>query len=31
MSPTIQMVIDPVRNQDEDVVFVFGLRTRFNF
>jgi len=31
MSPTVQMVIDPVRNQDEDVVWVFGLRTRFNF
>jgi porin len=31
MSPTVQMVIDPVRNQDEDVVWVLGLRTRFNF
>jgi porin len=31
MSPTLQMVIDPVRNQDEDVVWVLGLRTRFNF
>jgi carbohydrate-selective porin OprB len=31
MSPTVQMVIDPVRNQSEDVVWVFGLRTRFNF
>jgi len=31
LSPTVQMVIDPVRNQDEDVVWIMGLRTRFNF
>jgi porin len=31
LTPTVQMIIDPVRNQDEDVVWVLGLRSRFTF
>jgi porin len=31
LTPTIQMIIDPVRNQDEDVVWILGFRSRFAF
>jgi carbohydrate-selective porin OprB len=31
LTPTLQMVIDPVRNQSEDVIWVLGFRSRFNF
>ena len=31
LTPTVQMVIDPVRNPDEDVVWVLGIRSRFAF
>jgi hypothetical protein len=31
VTPTVQMVIDPVRNTDEDVIWVLGLRSRFTF
>ena len=28
ISPTLQFIIDPVRNPDEDEIFVLGIRTR---
>jgi len=28
-SPTLEIVIDPVRNLDEDTLFVVGVRTHF--
>jgi porin len=31
ISPTLHLVFDPVRNPDEDEIFVWGLRTRFVF
>jgi porin len=31
LTPTVQMVIDPPRNPDEDVVWVLGIRSRFAF
>jgi porin len=31
VTPTLQLIIDPVRNPDEDVVVVLGIRTRFEF
>ncbi len=31
MSPTLQVIFDPVRNPDEDVVSVLGIRTRLVF
>jgi porin len=31
LTPTVQMIIDPVRNQDEDVVWILGFRSRFVF
>ena len=31
ISPTLQFVIDPVRNPTEDEIVVLGLRTRFEF
>ncbi len=30
IGPTLELIFDPVRNPDEDVVFVWGLRTRIN-
>jgi hypothetical protein len=31
LTPTPQMIIDPVENPDEDVVWFLGIRSRFNF
>ena len=31
IGPTFQAVIDPVRNDDEDVLFVGGIRSRIAF
>jgi len=31
ISPTLQVVIDPVRNPNEDEIFTLGIRTRFAF
>ena len=31
ISPTLHLIVDPVRNPDEDSLVVWGLRTRFNF
>ena len=31
VTPTLQLIIDPVRNPDEDTVLVLGIRTRFEF
>ena len=31
ISPTLQFIIDPVRNPDEDEIFVLGIRTRIEF
>ncbi len=31
VSPTLQVIFDPVRNPDEDEIFVWGIRTRFAF
>jgi porin len=31
VSPTLQVIFDPVRNPDEDQVLVLGLRTRLVF
>ena len=31
ISPTLQVVIDPVRNPNEDEIFTMGIRTRFAF
>ena len=31
VSPTLQLIIDPVRNPDEDTVVVLGVRSRFAF
>jgi porin len=30
VSPTLQFVIDPVRNPDEDEIFILGIRTRID-
>jgi carbohydrate-selective porin OprB len=29
VSPTLQFIIDPVRNPNEDEIVVLGIRTRF--
>ena len=31
VSPTLQVIIDPARNPDEDNLFVAGIRTRVAF
>ena len=31
VSPTLQLIIDPVRNPDEDEIWVLGFRSRFAF
>ena len=31
VSPTLQVIFDPVRNSDEDMVYVWGIRTRIEF
>jgi len=31
LTPTLQIVIDPVRNPDQDAVWVLGIRSRFTF
>jgi len=31
MTPTLQMIVDPVNNPDESNIFVYGIRTRFVF
>ncbi len=31
VSPTLQVIFDPVRNPDEDTVYVWGIRTRISF
>jgi porin len=31
VSPTLQIIIDPVRNPNEDTIIVGGVRTRFTF
>jgi porin len=31
VSPTLQMIIEPVNNPDEDVIWVLGIRSRFAF
>ena len=31
LSPIFQYIIDPVRNPDEDEIYVMGIRTRFEF
>ena len=31
LTPTMQMIIEPVRNPNEDVVWVLGIRSRFAF
>jgi porin len=31
LTPTVQMIIEPVRNSNKDVVWVLGLRSRFVF
>jgi len=31
ISPTLQVVIDPVRNPNEDEIFTLGIRTRLAF
>ena len=31
VGPTLEVVFDPVRNPDEDTVFVWGFRTRLEF
>ena len=31
VTPMIQLIIDPVRNPDEDAVWVLGIRSRFAF
>ncbi len=31
MSPTLQLLFDPVRNPDEDTIYVWGIRTRLVF
>jgi len=31
LSPTFQLIIDPVRNPDEDAVVIMGIRSRFAF
>jgi hypothetical protein len=28
---TLQVIIDPVRNPDEDTIYVWGIRTRIEF
>ena len=28
VGPTLEVIFDPVRNQDDDTVFVWGFRTR---
>ncbi len=31
VSPTLQVIFDPVRNPDEDTVYVWGIRSRIEF
>ena len=31
IGPTFEVIFDPVRNPDEDTVFVWGIRTRTEF
>jgi porin len=31
VGPTFQIIFDPVRNQDKDTVYVWGIRTRIAF
>jgi porin len=31
IGPTFQIIFDPVRNPDEDTVYVLGIRTRIAF
>ena len=31
VSPTLHVIFDPVRNPDEDRVYVWGIRSRFSF
>jgi porin len=31
VGPTFQLIFDPVRNQEEDTVYVWGIRTRIEF
>jgi len=31
LSPTFQVIFDPVRNPDEDTIYVLGIRTRIAF
>ena len=31
VGPTLQVIFDPVRNPDEDTVYVWGIRTRIEF
>jgi len=31
LTPTMQMIIEPVRNSNEDVVWVLGIRSRSAF
>ncbi|MHC4711900.1 MAG: carbohydrate porin [Planctomycetota bacterium] len=31
ITPSVQLLIDPALNPDEDLIWVFGLRTRLTF